>query len=288
MPFGVRFILGAMLGVRPAVAAAGLAILLSARAGGPPAGGADRRRAVLLALLASALLLFGYGLTAQLLQKYGGVNLPRVLPTYHFFKYLKATESLLFGLGLAAGVRFAAGRTGADWAVPLGLTGLTLAVVAARFPAYAASADLTEMRRVALLNSADADRIALYHWLRAEAGPADVFLADPWLSVSTVSAANRKVVCMHDQFSNIYVDYHARYADLGRMYAALRDRDAAVFDAPAERYGVTHVVLSADAVLPCRVPADRMDPARWRPVFDRGPYRVFARTAPRAQPPDRP
>ena len=102
-----------------------------------------------------------------------------------------------------------------------------------------------------------------------------MFLADPSLSVTTVAAADRKVVCMHDQYSNVYVSYTTRRADLSRLYGNLRAGDIAAFDELAARYGVGYVIRAADATdEDCRLSRDPLDPMRFEPVFSQGPYQV--------------
>ncbi len=358
-PIGTIFVLSNLISLRAAVAVLGGAVLLFWRAPEPaeadaPDGGkrAGHRAAVVTVLCFSSVLLLTYGLMAQGIENRGYQAPPRVLPTYHFHLYLKAAESLLFGIGLAAVARFVVSRlegntgmvkaasagddngnsfhsptrtpprtnppsskyqpgkdlmhssqslpqrhgleqrvhpllpqsepgrnsphaAGAEWLL---LAGLLLAAVVASFPRYHAGIELTEFRADSERIAAEADRIALYDWVLKETRPSDVFLADLHSSLWAISAADRKVVCMDVQYSNIYVSYTQRADDLDRLYSSLSDGDVADFKTLADKYQVTHVILVHNAT-PDQSPvsSQRLAQARLTLVFDAGSYRVFRR-----------
>lgn len=101
-------------------------------------------------------------------------------------------------------------------------------------------------------------------------------LAVPFLSFMTVAAADRKVVCMHGQYSNIYVSYQARFGDLERMYASLRDGRATDFQDLASRHRVTHVIQADETGFDaCRLSPRDLPPERFQLAFAEGRYRVF-------------
>ena len=156
------------------------------------------------------------------------------------------------------------------------LVGLLAILVAVNLPRYLDGRELTEFRQDAQQIGSQTDRIALYHWLRTETAPTDVFLADKGVGLWAVSAADRKVVCMDDQYSNIYVDYNERNDDLERFYASLRDGDGAVFAALAAKYRLTHVILTGDVSQEAyRVSSESLGLDRFAPVFAQGNYRVY-------------
>jgi hypothetical protein len=288
-PIGAGFVLQNLFTFRAALAGLGLLLLLARRAPDPKAGQANGgrdvalRRRILLALAAAPALLFGYGLLAQGLQNRGLAHLPRVLPTYHFHLYLKAAESLLFGLGLAAAARFLArlwwpardARQRVEGAL---LAGLLLAAVAAHLPGYLKGIELARVRCVSERIASEMDRIAVYRWLLAETDSTDVFRADQETSFWAVDAADRKVVSLEDQYSNIYVCYEERADDQEAIFASLRTDDRATFDALADKYQVTHIILTdkrgSEAAT---VPADRPSPGRLTLVWQQGAYCVYRR-----------
>lgn len=281
-PIGLGFVLRNLLSFRAAVALIGLAVIAVYR--GAARSSVDRSAVafdkgrlggILLAMLASASLLLGYGLGAQWLFHRDLLNLPRVLPTYHFHVYLKAVESLLFGVGFAAGVGLLVDCLRATrLAVPAFAAALAL-VLAMVVPHYANGVEFTQFRADAERIGGDSERIALYDWLRGRAKPTDVFATDMTTALLAVSAANRKVVCMGDQYSNIYVNYDERAGDLGRLFASLRAGDYPCFANVAAKYGVTHVILAKAASPEYQARPDNMTADRFALVFECGSYRVY-------------
>ena len=153
--FGATFVLMHLLTLRTALAVIGLVAVLRGRFVAPEdAADSDaslHRAALLAALVGSAGLLFGYGLTARLLFERGFIRLPRVVPTYHFFIYMKAVESLLFGAGLAAVARVVAACGRSSMAATERTAGtvtaaLLMAIVAIRVPGYLSGIELTKFR----------------------------------------------------------------------------------------------------------------------------------------------
>ncbi len=230
----------------------------------------------------SVAFLLGYGLFAQWLHHRDSLKLPRVLPTYHFHLYLKAAESLLFGVGFAALVGTLAvilpgmpapGRRRIS--APTATLGLLLVLVAILLPSYVNGVEFTKFREDSERIGSERDRIALYDWLRASAKSSDVFLTDMNTALFAVSAANRKVVCMGDQYSNIYVNYQEREKNLGRLYAALRAGDRTEFANLADKYHITHVILAKSASPAYRAAPENMNDDRFTLIYSRDEYRVY-------------
>jgi hypothetical protein len=288
-PIGAVFALLNLLTFRAAVAALGLGVVVIYRSTTfPPTGAEDqrgdesRRAQVLAAMLSSATVLFGYGILAQALQHRGIVNLPRVLPTYHFHLYLKAAESLLFGVGLVAAVQWVVrhwpGRM--VWTPRLqgmSVAALLLVIFAVHLPGYLAGAELNRFRQDSQRIGTETHRIALYDWLLHQTQPTDVFLVDMHAAMWAVAAADRKVVALGDQYSNIYVSYDERAGDLKRLYASLREQDQAAFDSLAAKYHLTHVIVARSAPELYRVPPERLGSDRFTLVFAEEEYRVYRR-----------
>jgi hypothetical protein len=290
-PIGAVFALLNLLTFRAAVAALGLGVVVVYRTTRypPPATeeerGDERPRAqVLGAMLLSATVLFGYGILAQSLQHRGIANLPRVLPTYHFHLYIKAAESLLFGVGLVAAVQWVVRHWPGRMVWTPRLQGMSVAVLllvifAVHLPGYLAGAELNRFRQDSQRIGTETHRIALYDWLLHQTHPTDVFLVDMHVAMWTVAAADRKVVALGDQYSNIYVSYDERAGDLKRLYASLRDQDLAAFDSLAAKYHLTHVIVAKSAPEGYRVPPERLGSDRFTLVFAEEEYRVYRRNA---------
>ncbi len=289
-PIGMIFVLVSLLTVRAGLAALGLIVLQAHRfpsmipAYVPRTSPEDARRAMIVELLFVApTLLLGYGLLGQGLQHRGVIDLPRVLPTYHFHLYLKAAESLLCGVGLAAAARFIVnrGRPDTERTGPreaLGIVALLVLAIVGHFPGYRAGKEFVQFRNDSLRIGADADRIDFHYWLHDNTLPTDVFLAPHGWALWTLAATDRKCICLEDQYSNLYVDYGQRAADMEKLYASLRDRDATAFDTLADQYRIGYVlVASKSAPESCRAPAEAFAPERFALVYNRGIFQVYRR-----------
>jgi hypothetical protein len=284
--FGLVYIPMNLICFRALIAAVGAAILALWRYLPPWFGQAasqvrpDAPRAmILLTLVVSPAVFLAYGLLAQFLF-HRGLTLQRVLPTYHFQLYAKAAESLLFGLGLAAIARQVAiwwrGPTWESARVERWLlAGMLFAVVAMQFPGHLHGRELVAFREDSLRIAALTDRNALYVWLLEQTEPTDVFLTDMETAMWAVSAADRKVVALNDQYSNIYVNYEERAEDLKRFYASLRDSDSATFNALAAKYRLTHVILAEKTPTWCRVPPELLTSDRFSLVYKEPRYAVY-------------
>jgi len=91
--------------------------------------------------------------------------------------------------------------------------------------------------------------VALYDWILSNTNTEHVFLADDWFGFHAVSTAGRKNVATYAGYTSPYVEFESREADRLRLYALLREHDAAGFLELARDYDLDYVV-EADAALP--------------------------------------
>ncbi|MFO0808488.1 MAG: hypothetical protein U0746_07685 [Gemmataceae bacterium] len=266
--FGLLYVARSLLGARTAFAAIGLvAVYRSAD---------SKARSATLSLVASSALLLAYNMTAQVLRDRGVARWPQAVPAYHFLLYWKAIEALLFGVGATTVARWLTNRTALVRNEQLALVAMTALIVALHLPGYLRGRELATFRADSLATNAEHDRIALYDWLLAETRPDDVFLADLLTAFTTVAAADRKVVCIHDQSSSPYVSYDERLADTQALYESLRTNDEAAFLRRASKYRLRFVVLADDTRYDwSRVPLERLGPPQVDMVFSAGRYRVY-------------
>jgi len=87
--------------------------------------------------------------------------------------------------------------------------------------------------------------VALYDWILSNTNTEHVFLVD----FHAVSTAGRKNVATYAGYTSPYVEFESREADRLRLYALLREHDAAGFLELARDYDLDYVV-EADAALP--------------------------------------
>ena len=208
-------------------------------------------RAILAWSLVASLGL-GYGYAAQLL------TLPPFLPSWHFFFYLQALQSVLFGVGVAALVGLLLdGRLEALVTVlgerpnerhlqHLALAAALLsAFVLKKHSRYAERADLVDNRKASLGYAAD-PATKTYDWLLRHTVPSDVVLAEGNALFYGVQPAGRKLVALPDLFSNPFVALKPRADDSARLFADLESGHESDFRALARKYEVHFVVLAAE------------------------------------------
>ena len=211
----------------------------------------SRASVVMISWIAVALLLLFYTYV-RLAAKLIGLQLPSIVPSFHYFFYLKAATAVLFGIGMVAvGEIIARGLAGVrDAAVPPDraraiAAGGCLLMVISYLPTYLTHSDFSTSRRDALATMAT-DTPRFWSWLRCYVGPNDVILANNQDAATIVTAAGSKTVVMWVGFSNPYVPYGPRADARTRMYAALDTGDVETFKALAREYQVTYVLTSGD------------------------------------------
>jgi hypothetical protein len=197
---------------------------------------------LILTAAASALLWFIYSCVVVYAGR-SGWHLPPIVPSFHFLYYVRAFESVLFGLGVAEVVRIAVRVTRRlDSSAAYALASVVLLIwVGTRIDDYRSRSDLVDQRAAALTTFKDPDLFALYQFIRNSTAPSDVFLSADNVGLSVVAVAGRKVVALDRFFSNPFVDWARRSRDRDQMQALLADGDGPGFMALASRYHVRYV-----------------------------------------------
>lgn len=195
-----------------------------------------------------------------------GLDVPNLVPAFHFVFWGKAAESVLFGYGLrqmaSAAVRAAAAVARGAPPPPRGrvawVSGLlalcVLGLLARSLPAYPARADLVGSRHRArkfasLPGSSEARR-----WLRENTRADDVFLSTDELGLLIVGPSARKLVAIEAVYSNPYVRWDTRNAARDLMLQSLRSGATVSFRSLAREYHVTYVILASPGGRPVSLP----------------------------------
>lgn len=205
------------------------------------------RRLVLTWTLGSLLLLI-YGFVSQ------RIKLSMFLPSWHFYFYLHALESVLFGVGIAAVARGIVRRAHPklpslsartlELGASVAAMGALLILCAARYGKYQRRMDLVDNRRDSIALSRS-PTVHLYNWILNHTKPDDVILADPWPTLDAIAAAGRKVVAMPHLFSNPYVELEPRSRDASAMLQQVRSSKFQEFIVTANMYHVRYLALPA-------------------------------------------
>ena len=212
-------------------------------------------RLLVLSWVASCLLFLSYS-TFRLAAKTVGIELPSIVPSFHFLFYLKAATAVLFGVGLRVAAAWAWNRWGRRGPVvtlhpwvgtPIAVGVCALLLVPALL-AYRSRADFVQELSDAKRVPGSAEQRA-FQFLRERVGPRDVVLASDRDGAVVVTPTGAKVVAIFEGFSNPYVDLAPRVAARDRMIASLATGDVATFRTLASQYGVTWVVLRPPATV---------------------------------------
>jgi hypothetical protein len=195
--------------------------------------------------LAAIMYLYSTGV-AQLDWRYH-IHLPGTVPSFHYFFYLKAAQSLFFGFGFVWLVhsilrRLAPGLTPAR--VALALAAFTLVCSLTYYPFYSRRDDFTVLRNEALYKEKQKDKIDTYHFILDNIPAGDVILTPPdSSSLFPVMATGRKMVSTAFTFSNPYVDFLQRETDRISMVQYLRTGEPASAKEMFRRYKVGYALL---------------------------------------------
>jgi hypothetical protein len=239
-----REVAGRVFSLRGVVAVLGLAALIRARW-----LRCRHTKGALLAWGGAAALGLAYGYAAQ------RITLPPLLPSWHFYFYLQALESVLFGLGVATlahqFVRFAlrsetwrpVSGSRFELVITAMLVGAMILPLSAYYPRYRKRLDLSSNRRDALTFAASPNT-DLYASILKHVPATGVVLAEEGSEFYAVLAAGRKTVAIGDLFANPYVDNSSRLADSAAMFESLAQGNWHRFLALARAYSVRYVAVS--------------------------------------------
>jgi hypothetical protein len=237
-----------LIGLRGGLALVGIATLIATWRTGSRACRHTARALLGWGIIASLGL--GYGYAAQ------RITLPPFMPSWHFFFYLQALQSVLFGVGVAALAGVVEGRFKVLGAVLkegpserqlqyLALAAALLSIfVFTQYSRYAERVDLVDNRKASLGYAAD-PATKTYAWLVRYTVPSDVVLAEGNALFYGVQPAGRKLVALPDLFSNPFVALKPRADDSARLFADLEAGEESDFRALASKYEVHYVVLAA-------------------------------------------
>jgi hypothetical protein len=212
-------------------------------------------RLLVLSWVASSLLFLAYS-TFRLAAKTVNIELPSIVPSFHFLFYLKAATAVLFGVGVRVGAawawnrwrrRGAAAPLRSSAGTPIAV-GICVLLLVPGLLAYPSRADFVQELADALKVPGSPEAQA-FEFLRDRVGPRDVVLTTDRDGAVIATPTGAKVVAIFEGFSNPYVDLAPRVAARDRMLASLAAGDVATFRALALEYGVTWIVLRPPAVI---------------------------------------
>jgi hypothetical protein len=168
-------------------------------------------------------------------------GIPQPVPGHHAYSAVTLFRALCLGAGVITLASWLARRMGGGARVLVPVAVVFLSVVP--LPRYVSQDSFRLKAREQSPHAADWEaRDAVYQWLRANAAPDDVILADDWTGLLTAAPAARGLVSTMLIFSNPYIDAFKRISDRDQLWGAIRAKDSETFMALAREYGVRFVI----------------------------------------------
>ncbi len=228
---------------------------------------------IILGWVGLAAFLYCYStLIAQLDWKYH-IHLPGTVPSFHYFFYLKAAQSLFFGFGFIWLFQLALRRiapTVNPSATTLILAAAVLLCSLAYYPIYSHREDFTALRNAAIYKEQQKDKVDAYHFIVRNVPSDGVILCPPdSSSIFPVMATGRKMVSTAYTFSNPYVNFMSRETDRISMLQYLQSGEPASARETFRRYKVTY------ALVPNRFLEDSTLKIQARTVYHNDTYSLF-------------
>ncbi|MBS1600373.1 MAG: hypothetical protein JST75_19245 [Bacteroidetes bacterium] len=182
------------------------------------------------------------------------IPLPDTVPSYHYLHYLKAVQSVFFGFGFVylfqkvyQFIKPRLQKTDSNTTTaPTNLIFIIAILVwaIAYFPIYKNRKDFVELRKESLVKQNSREKIEVYDYIVKNIPSDKVILCEEQYSIFPVMATGRKLVCASILFSNPYVDFGKRYADVNAMLGFIRanqpDSSKKLFD----HYKISYALLA--------------------------------------------
>lgn len=210
-------------------------------------------RKILLNWFWIALGLFFYSTLVGSLDEHTNIHLPGTVPSFHYFFYLKALQSIFYGFGIFyllsplvnwLSTKFQrAGRPPESIVFPV-FAALILLCGIIYFPFYQQRYDFVFFRNLCLEKAKEVEQIEVYYYIRDHIPDNQVFLCEEKTSQFPVMATARKMVSISITFSNAYVDFMKRENARNSMLAYLRTGQPAGARNLFKDYGVNYILLT--------------------------------------------
>jgi hypothetical protein len=154
--------------------------------------------------------MYAYSSLVPMMHEKFRISLPDTVPSFHYFFYLKALQSVFFGMGFVFIFRTVLNyvlskklRLSAYFVFPI----LVIVCAAIYYPYYGQREDFVEQRARAVAKENDKDKVDVYDYFVSHIPEDKVILCEQELSCFPLMASARKMVSNYATFSNPYVNY---------------------------------------------------------------------------------
>ncbi len=206
-------------------------------------------RKIIYGWLGWTLLMYFYSTAVSVFDNKWHIHLPGTVPSFHYFFYLKALESVFFGMGIYGIFNWVwinlfrrKLRSYNNYRL-IAYSLVVLACAGLYFPVYSKRADFTMMRDQALAKAGQLNKMEVYNFLMNHSLEEDVVLCDKDPSLFPVMTTGRKMVSTAFTFSNPFVDFDRRENDRDSMLNYARSGTPVAASGLFGFYGVKLVLL---------------------------------------------
>ncbi|WP_428329465.1 hypothetical protein [Mucilaginibacter sp.] len=185
-------------------------------------------RKIITSWLLITVVMYLYESVVPTVNRIYNVNLPDTIPAFHYFFYLKAAQSILFGLGFVFIINklttWLQTRNNKKFSPALSnniMIGAVLLYTIVYSPIYFNRVDFSLLRQQALDKSKETERIEVYNFIVDNVPLNTVLLCNHDMSLFPVMPTGIKMVSVETYFSNPYVSYEKRESDRNDMLSYL-------------------------------------------------------------------
>jgi len=211
-------------------------------------------RRLILGTFWICIALFLYSSFIILTYAHFHIRLPATVPSFHYFFYLKAFQSIFFAFGLVylfskpmlwAGEKIKSwlpDRTALEREQVI-LIFVILLMAFIYFPFYKERKDFSELRQLAFVKASQKEDIDFYYYAVSHISSEKVILCEKPTSIFPVMATGRKMVSISSTFSNPFVDFEKREKDRNEMISYLENLSPEPAPDLFTKYQVEYVLL---------------------------------------------
>ena len=225
-----------------------------------------------------AIIMYVYSSIVASADRHYGIHLPGTVPSFHYFYYLKAVQSVFFGLGFIFLI-----QTVYQWIrnkISLTKNYLDPAIIfavllyaAINLPSYTSRYDFVFFREQILIKEKEQDRIDAYHYIVQNIPSDKVILCEEGgPSLFPVMPTGRKMVSIGISYSNPYVDFFKREGDRNDMILFLKTGQPVSAKNLFDKYKVSFILLSNIEIKK----QDALQTMLAQPVYKNNLYTLFA------------
>ncbi|QEC66026.1 hypothetical protein FRZ67_01410 [Panacibacter ginsenosidivorans] len=192
----------------------------------------------------TAAIIFIYLYIIVILRTKYGIHLPGFVPSVDIFFYVKACESVLFGIGILAIIKWLIIKI--DWRIKFNpgylLYAVVLCLVLVRFPSYYTRKEFGRLRMLTIEKQQNSSFYNMYEWIKQNTLINDVLLCSLNEAQYPVMASGRKLIVTGIYYSNPYVSYLDRKIDCDNLLQSLQQtqHDDVLFD----KYKVNYLIIN--------------------------------------------